>query len=56
LSKYYKDKYRAQAGDFPNALRISNHSIALPVGPHLEPDDMRIIASELKSAIQKTQS
>ena len=53
LSKYYQEKYGAAASAFPNALRISNQSIALPVGPHLELDDMCVIASELKAAIAK---
>jgi len=53
LSKYYGEKYGAAASAFPNALRISNQSIALPVGPHLELDDMSVIASELKAAIAK---
>jgi dTDP-4-amino-4,6-dideoxygalactose transaminase len=53
LSKYYKGKYGAAAASFPNALRISNQSIALPVGPHLEADDMSVIATELKAAIAK---
>ncbi len=53
LSKYYREKYGARTEQFPNALRISNHSIALPVGPHLGPEDMVTIATELKAAIAK---
>jgi dTDP-4-amino-4,6-dideoxygalactose transaminase len=53
LSKYYQDRYGADPSSFPNALRISNQSIALPVGPHLELDDMSVIATELKTAIAK---
>jgi dTDP-4-amino-4,6-dideoxygalactose transaminase len=56
LSKYYKEKYGADPADYPNALRISNRSIALPVGPHLVSDDMRIIANELIAAITRTSS
>ena len=56
LSKYYKGKYGADARAFPHALRISNQSIALPIGPHLTPDDMNVIASELKAAINKWKS
>ena len=51
LSKYYKSKYGAEPNAYPNALKISNNSIALPVGPHLGPDDMQTIAAELKRAI-----
>lgn len=53
-SKYYKDKYGTPDGAFPNALRISNQSIALPVGPHLGEDEMNVIVTELKSAIAKS--
>jgi len=53
LAKYYKEKYGARPEQFPNAVRISNHSIALPVGPHLGTEDMVVIATELKAAIAK---
>jgi dTDP-4-amino-4,6-dideoxygalactose transaminase len=42
--KYYSDKYGYDAGHFPNAERISDCSIALPVGPHLGTADMDYIA------------
>lgn len=53
LSKYYKGKYGADARAFPQSVRISGQSIALPVGPHLTPNDMGVIAAELKTAIAK---
>jgi perosamine synthetase len=56
LSKYYQTKYGAQAREYPNANRISSHSIALPVGPHLDQDDMRTVARELKRAIVGSKS
>jgi perosamine synthetase len=40
---YYKDKYGYDAADFPNAATISDQSIALPVGPHLNEEDMAYI-------------
>jgi dTDP-4-amino-4,6-dideoxygalactose transaminase len=55
LSKFYRAKYGAQADAFPNASRISNQSIALPVGPHLDEIDMRFIAAALARGIQETQ-
>lgn len=56
LSKYYRGKYHGSESSFPNACRISRDSIALPIGPHLDSDDMRVIASELKSAIIKSKA
>ena len=38
--------------NFPVAAMISDSIIALPVGPHLNIKDMKIIGSELKSCIE----
>lgn len=51
--KYYADKYNNDLSKFPNATRISDGSIALPVGPHLQEEDMVTIASELKQILGK---
>jgi perosamine synthetase len=53
---YYKAKYGAREGAFPHASRISNQSIALSVGPHLDGDDMRYTVDAVKNAIGKTAS
>ena len=49
--QYYKEKYGCRDTDFPVAGWISDGSISLPVGPHLNPEDMRYIAESVKSAI-----
>jgi dTDP-4-amino-4,6-dideoxygalactose transaminase len=49
---YYRDKYGYDAGRWRHAARLSDQSIALPVGPHLTPDDMRAVASGLIDAVQ----
>jgi perosamine synthetase len=51
LSSYYRAKYSVPSYAYPEASRISNQSIALPVGPHLDEDDMQVVAAELKRAI-----
>jgi dTDP-4-amino-4,6-dideoxygalactose transaminase len=51
LTKYYSEKYETDPAAFNNAREISERSIALPVGPHLDVEDMNIVASELKSAL-----
>jgi dTDP-4-amino-4,6-dideoxygalactose transaminase len=43
---YYREKYDEDLARFPNASRVSDQSIALPVGPHLEVDDMDYIADQ----------
>ncbi|WP_281017078.1 MULTISPECIES: DegT/DnrJ/EryC1/StrS family aminotransferase [unclassified Minwuia] len=48
---YYSDKYGLRAEDFPNATEISRCSIALPVGPHLNHDDMDFIIHAMKKAL-----
>ena len=49
---YYKKKYAFNDRRFINASRISDCSIALPVGPHLNKKDMKGIAKQLISAIK----
>lgn len=49
--KYYKDKYDTAPEEYKNAAVISDASIALPVGPHLDTTDMDIIAQTLKQKI-----
>jgi dTDP-4-amino-4,6-dideoxygalactose transaminase len=49
---YYRAKYGYDAGRFPNAAKISDQSLALPVGPHLEAADVDYLADTL-SAIWK---
>ena len=53
---YYRAKYGYDAGSYPNASAISDFSIALPVGPHLTPSDMRYIATTFKQAIEEVKS
>ena len=48
---YYRDKYGYKEGSFPVAARISSSSIALPVGPHLEIEDIDYMVENLKRAI-----
>ena len=50
---YYQRKYGFGENSFPNASRISNHSIALPVGPHLGLEEMDYIASKVKEVIKE---
>lgn len=50
---YYQEKYGHNAEDFPIASKISSHSIALPVGPHLGLEDMEYIVESLKEVISK---
>jgi len=50
---YYREKYGYDAKSYPNAERISDQSIALPVGPHLNENDMETVAAALKNAIHE---
>ena len=51
--KYYKEKYGYDEKKYINATRISDGMLALPVGPHLNLEDMEIIANGLKNCIEK---
>ena len=53
LMRYYAEKYGYRAGSWPNAERISDHSIALPVGPHLDEGDMAYIAETVRDALRE---
>jgi perosamine synthetase len=48
---YYRKKYGYSDATFPVAARISKCSIALPIGPHVEAEDVVYIAEQVKSAI-----
>lgn len=48
---YYKEKYGYSDSSFPNASKISYSSIALPVAPHLNTEDMQYIVKKIKEAV-----
>jgi len=48
---YYRNKYGYMENSHPVAEWISNSSIALPVGPHLDQEDMVYIVELFKKAI-----
>jgi perosamine synthetase len=48
---YYREKYGYDAALYPNAARISDGTIALPVGPHLGIEHMNYIATNLREII-----
>ena len=49
---YYRKKYGYDSSQFKHAARLSDHSIALPVGPHLNTMDMKTIANNLTEIIK----
>ena len=51
--KYYKQKYGYDEKKYINAARISDGMLALPVGPHLNIEDMENIAIGLKNCMEK---
>ena len=50
---YYRDRYGYDPAAYPNAVAISDYSIALPVGPHLTPSDMDRIAETFSKVAQE---
>ena len=48
--KYYRKKYGYRS-QFPNAEKISDRSICLPIGPHLSNEDLDQIITILKSEL-----
>ena len=51
--KYYRDKYGYDAGRYPNAERISDRAIALPVGPHVGEQDIDYIARQFAQSLKE---
>jgi dTDP-4-amino-4,6-dideoxygalactose transaminase len=49
---YYRTKYGYDPARFPQAARISDRSIALPVGPHLDGDDMAYIVEKFSMTLK----
>ena len=52
MMKYYKKKYGYSGEEFPNASRISEQTISLPVGPHLNLEDMQYMANHVTQALK----
>ncbi|MBG0776957.1 MAG: DegT/DnrJ/EryC1/StrS family aminotransferase [Desulfovibrionaceae bacterium] len=50
---YYAEKYGHGPESFPVAARISYQGIALPVGPHLDEQDMDYIVNAVKKALHE---
>lgn len=50
---YYGQKYGYPMGRYPQAERISDQSIALPVGPHLDTDDMNHMSEQFSSIVKE---
>ena len=50
---YYNEKYGYSEETYPVAAMISNSSIALPVGPHLNIEDMDYIIASISKAIKE---
>ena len=48
---YYKNKYGYTNDSYPVAAAISGRSIALPVGPHLDSEDMEYIVGVIKEVL-----
>lgn len=50
---YYREKYNEDLECFPNAARIADQSITLPVGPHVGDEDIDYIAQELTRIVKE---
>jgi dTDP-4-amino-4,6-dideoxygalactose transaminase len=49
---YYRNKYGYVPGRFKGAEQISDHSVALPLGMHLDDSDIDFIATSLKDILK----
>jgi len=44
---YYKNKYKLKTADFPKAVRAYKQGLALPMGDHVDNDDIKLILKNL---------
>lgn len=51
MTKYYREKYGHKSGDFPKAEEIARTAISLPIGPHLDTKDMKVIAEAVCQSV-----
>ena len=50
---YYREKYGYTGSQFPESFKIAHHSIALPVGPHLQSDDAEYVADTVIEVVNE---
>lgn len=50
---YYRNRYGYDARRFSHAADISDHSLALPVGPHLKDEDVVYIAEQMVRTVEE---
>ena len=53
---YYKEKYGYDSSRYPIATEVADHSIALPVGPHIETHDMQYIITQTSEILSEISS
>jgi perosamine synthetase len=53
---YYRGKYGYDVADSPQAEQISDHSLALPVGPHMSAQDISYMAREFRKTLRNLDS
>jgi dTDP-4-amino-4,6-dideoxygalactose transaminase len=52
---YYRHKYHTPESDYAAAARISDGSLALPVGPHVADDDIDYMIESIAAAVDEVQ-
>lgn len=49
--QYYQKKYGYNPARFKEAARISDHSVALPVGPHISSEDVTYMVESISTIL-----
>ena len=53
--QYYREKYGQSLGLFPNAARLSDSSLALPVGPHAADEEISYVGEKVRAVLEEDQ-
>jgi dTDP-4-amino-4,6-dideoxygalactose transaminase len=56
LSKYYRERFGYQPGDFPNAEEIAGRTVSLPLSASMTTDDIQDVIEAVKKAINSSTS
>jgi len=53
LHRYYKERFAFKLGDFPNAERISERTVSLPLSAKLSDEDVEDVINDVKDVLNK---
>src|SRR5258707_8592 len=53
VHRYYQERFRYRPGEFPNAYRIGERTVSLPLSPLLSDDEVERIAQSVRDVLSR---